>query len=163
MALAGLIHGMPSLRERLEEVMAAMQWQHADLMRASGQSSSVVSQWLGKGSKEIKSIGALEAAIYLERATGYSALWLAKGQGPKFASGKPLPAAHTAQEPAAPWENPAGTLYALRELLRRVPADMRRPFGDVLSGWAESGGQDDRTAALLALLGASEKRQTRAA
>lgn len=44
--------------------------------------SSAVSQWLGNGGKIIHSIGSIRAAIYLERATGYSALWLAKGEGP---------------------------------------------------------------------------------
>ena len=60
-----------------------MQWDHADLVRASGESSSVVSQWLGKGSKPINTIGKIETAIRLERATGFSALWLAKGVGAK--------------------------------------------------------------------------------
>ena len=73
-----------SLAERLEEVMQAMGWLHADVMRISGQTSSVVSQWRGKGSKDIKTIGKLEAAIYLERASGYSCLWIAKGMGPKM-------------------------------------------------------------------------------
>lgn len=65
--------------------MAAKGWEHADLVKHSGESSSVVSQWLGKGSKEIKSIGKLEAALNIEAASGYSALWVAKGKGPKMA------------------------------------------------------------------------------
>lgn len=70
--------------------MAAKRWKRPDLVRASGESSSVVSQWLGKGSKTIKSIGKLEAAEALERASGFAALWIAKGKGPKF---PPAPAA----------------------------------------------------------------------
>lgn len=72
---------MLSLKERLELLMKVMSWEHADLVRESGESSSVVSQWLGKGSKEIKSIGKMEAAERLEVATGFCALWIAKGKG----------------------------------------------------------------------------------
>lgn len=72
-----------SLQDRLAEVMAATGWGHADLMRVTGQSSSVVSQWLGKGSKIIQSIGKMEAAEAIERGSGFSALWVAKGIGPK--------------------------------------------------------------------------------
>lgn len=68
--------------------MSAMNWEHADLMRVSGQSSSVVSQWRGVGrGKVIQSIGKLEAAEAIERATGYSALLVAKGMGPKRVQG----------------------------------------------------------------------------
>lgn len=56
-----------------------------DLIRISGQSQSVVSQWLGKSSKLIKSIGKIEAAQALGRASGYESVWIAKGLGPKFA------------------------------------------------------------------------------
>ncbi len=64
---------MQTLQERLREVMAAKGWEQADLMRVSGESSSVVSQWLGKGSKEIKSIGKMEAAERIEAARRWSA------------------------------------------------------------------------------------------
>lgn len=77
---------MKSLKNRLAEVMAAMKWQHLDLVKISGQSSSVVSQWLGNGSKEIKTIGKMEAAERIEQASGFSALWVAKGLGPKHVS-----------------------------------------------------------------------------
>jgi transcriptional regulator with XRE-family HTH domain len=84
----GLILHMtaPPLKDRLREVMEAMAWTHRELMRVSGQSSSVVSQWLGSSTKEIKTIGKLEAAQAIERASGYSALWVAKGMGPKMAA-----------------------------------------------------------------------------
>ena len=81
----------PTLIQRLAEVMQAKDWTHADLMRVSGQSSSVVSQWLGKGTKTIHTIGKLEAAERLEAETGFSALWIAKGIGPKMATPKPAP------------------------------------------------------------------------
>lgn len=85
---------MTTLRERITEVMTAKGWEHSDLMRVSGQSSSVVSQWLGKGSKIIKTIGKIEAAQAIEAASGFSALWVAKGIGPKFAEEPKVPIAH---------------------------------------------------------------------
>ena len=83
-SLSWLNGRMPTLQDRLAEIMRAMNWQHADLVRVSGQSSSVVSQWRGKSSKLIKSIGSLDAAQRIEAASGYCALWVAKGQGPKI-------------------------------------------------------------------------------
>jgi len=66
-------------------MMRAKNWSHADVMRVSGQSSSTVSQWMGKGSKVIHTIGKIEAAQRLEAESGFAALWLAKGEGPKMA------------------------------------------------------------------------------
>lgn len=143
---------MATLKDRLEEVMRAMGWQHADVVRISQQSSSVVSQWLGKGSKDIKTIGKLEAALYLERASGYSALWIAKGIGPKMAAPSASRAALHAGEPPASYATPAQAIAALRAVLATVPQPMRAAFGEVLAAWAKEGGQDDRSAALLALL-----------
>lgn len=77
----------PTLTERLRQVMDAMRWEHADVVRISGQSSSVVSQWLGKGSKTIKSINKMDAAMKLAEASGFAALWIAKGEGPQRAGG----------------------------------------------------------------------------
>jgi transcriptional regulator with XRE-family HTH domain len=71
------------LASRLQKVLSDKGWQRADLVRESGESSSVVSQWLGAGSKAIKSIGDIETALRLEKSTGFSALWLAKGVGPE--------------------------------------------------------------------------------
>lgn len=87
-APGGLIAGMslpPSLKDRLLEVMASKGWTERDLIRVSGQSRSAVGQWLGKSKKEIKTIGRLEAVQAIERESGFSALWVAKGMGPKLA------------------------------------------------------------------------------
>lgn len=75
---------MPTLEERIKELMDAMGWDVPRVAAIAGVSQSAVSQWIGKGSKEIYSIGNLEAALLLERASGFSALWLAKGKGPKL-------------------------------------------------------------------------------
>jgi len=78
---------MSTLDERLREIMAANGWERRDLVRITGQSSSVVSQWLGHGSKTIHSIQKIEAALALERASGFSAAWIAKGIGAKRVPG----------------------------------------------------------------------------
>lgn len=63
--------------------MTEMGWEHADLVRVSGQSSSVVSQWLGRGSKEIHSIRKPEAAQLIAEASGYEPVWIAIGKPPE--------------------------------------------------------------------------------
>ena len=91
---------MSTLENRFREVMTTMSWSRQDLIRVTGQSSSVVSQWLGGGSKPIHSIGRIEAALAIERESGFFATWVAKGMGPKR-----RPAAPTWQvaEPGAPY------------------------------------------------------------
>ena len=74
---------MSELKERIEEVKASMNWNDTQMANAAGVSRSAVSQWAGKGSKIIHTIGDVEVALNLERATGYSALWIAKGVGHK--------------------------------------------------------------------------------
>ena len=69
----------------MEEFSQETGWDVGRIAKEAGVSSSAVSQWLGKGSKEIHSIN-IKPAIYLERATGYSALWLSKGELPKMVS-----------------------------------------------------------------------------
>lgn len=153
---------MSTLIERLTEVMDFMQWQQPDLMRESRQSSSVVSQWMGKGSKQIKTIGKMEAAIYLERATGFSALWIAKGMGPKrvtSSSSQGVQQLHALREPTPA---PYGLLELLERvgmLLAAVPPANRAAFADVLRGWAMDAGAADRIPALLALAAPLQKRQ----
>ncbi len=53
------------------------------MAKAAGVTPSAVYQWLGHGSKPINSIGDIEAAMRLAAATGFCALWIAKGKGPK--------------------------------------------------------------------------------
>lgn len=125
--------GEGTLQERLAEVMTAMKWGHADLVRVSKQSSSAVSQWLGKGSKTIHSIGKLEAAIYIEQASGFAALWVAKGIGPKMAS----------HPPPAPPKNftgkrtPTPSDWQLLEDLNWIPAEDRKAIQDDVHHRAE--------------------------
>ena len=140
---------MDTLEERLREVMDAMGWDRTDVMRVSQQSSSVVSQWLGNASKTIKTIGKLEAAIYLERATGFSALWIAKGMGPKRAhptaqrTSEPVRLHHvgepsngyTAQHPATIEQ----ALDCLENALSQAPEGSREIVATNLAGWVRDG------------------------
>lgn len=145
-----------TLIDRLQEVMNANGWDRQDLVRVSGQSSSVVSQWLGHGSKVIKSIGKQEAAEAIAAASGYCALWLAKGKGPKH------PAAITkleARSTQGVYATPLQVLAQMQQLLTTVDPELRGSFADILHGWARTGGAEDRSGALMALLRASEKQR----
>ena len=106
-----------SLTERMEEVMQALKWGRHDVMRVGGVSSSVVSQWLGNGSKPIKTIGDVEVAIKLQQATGYNAVWLAKGKGPKMATSSQLAADALHVRQITEWARglPADKLLKLHE------------------------------------------------
>jgi hypothetical protein len=78
---------MQNLQERMAEVVK----ERPDLAvgaiaKLCKVSSSAVSQWIGthgRTQKASKEIGSVRAAVMLERETGYSALWLAYGEGPK--------------------------------------------------------------------------------
>lgn len=135
--------------------MREMRWKYTDLVRISGQTQSVVSQWLGRGSKEIKTIGKLEAAIYIERESGFSALWVAKGMGPKRVS---RPGSLEVREPERDTYGNAAVLSQLARLLQGLSPAARKPFADLLQGWALDGGPEDRLPYLMALLQPLEKR-----
>lgn len=104
---------MKSLKERMNELKDTTGWSVSQIAGTAKVSSSAVSQWLGHGKKEIRSIGNIAAAMRLEKASGYRALWLAQGNGPKMVempaggpdAGDPLLAALTvvaeAIEPAS--------------------------------------------------------------
>ena len=129
--VSALNHVMPTLTERLQEVMHAMGWEHGDVVRVSGASSSAVSQWLGKGSKIIYSIGQQEAAEALSKASGYAALWIAKGTGPKFS-----------ERPQAQGQQQPSVALALPVVLRAIagaPAPVRNELAQVLALFAQSG------------------------
>lgn len=68
-----------------------MGWDDQAMSGVAGVSRSAVAQWRGQGSKIIHSIGNMQAAEKLERATGCAALWIAKGEGPKHVRGAAPP------------------------------------------------------------------------
>lgn len=61
--------------------MAATGWKVGDIAELCAVSSSAVTQWKDGPTKSIT----LEPAIKIERASGYSALWIASGKGEKLA------------------------------------------------------------------------------
>lgn len=144
---------MPNLEARLREVMQSKGWEHADVVRISGQSSSVVSQWLGGTKKEIKRIARVSAAVRLAEASGYSAEWIAEGIGPKHRTGGTPPAGlanHAAE--AGPGYGVLQLLDDLERVLQQVPAEQRDAVAINLAGWVRDGGAAHWKPALLALL-----------
>jgi hypothetical protein len=130
--------------------MATNGWQHADLVRISGESSSVVSQWLGKTDKPTKSIGRVRTALRLGEASGYCAEWIADGTGPK----KPPPRLvrpQLASEPAAAYTF-SDCLQDLAAALEALPAAHREAAATNLAGLARDGGAEHWMRALRPLL-----------
>lgn len=160
--ISALNDGVSDLQTRLAEVMTAMRWEHADLVRVSKQSSSVVSQWLGKGSKSkiIKSIGKMEAAENIERASGFAALWVAKGLGPKRIT-PPAPAVSLARSPIGTYSALEQTLADLAKLISEAPVEHRHAIASNLSGMALDGGASHWLLALLPLLTPAPEKQQR--
>jgi hypothetical protein len=74
------------LASRLKEVMDRCTWTAADVQQHSGASRSLVAQWLGKAARPVQTIGNVKAAVQLQEASGFSAVWLAIGEGPKMAA-----------------------------------------------------------------------------
>lgn len=82
---------MSTLKDRIQELMRASGMDERAMAKAAGVTPSAVYQWLGHGSKPINSIGDIEAATKLMWATGFSALWISKGKGPKYAHEQSAP------------------------------------------------------------------------
>ncbi|SEF19413.1 Phage repressor protein C, contains Cro/C1-type HTH and peptisase s24 domains [Variovorax sp. NFACC28] len=61
--------------------MAETGWSIGEIARRADVSSSAVSQWLNGQTASIR----IEPAIKLQQGSGFNALWLAKGKGPKKA------------------------------------------------------------------------------
>jgi hypothetical protein len=128
-----------TLIERLQIVMAAKGWKHGDLVSITGMSSSVVSQWLGHGSKTIKTIGKMEAALKLQAASGFSALWIAKGAGPRHAPPSSPPAhAPTAKEPAGRYHHGVvEAIHVIAAALSSASPTTRAAAASLLSSLAQ--------------------------
>jgi transcriptional regulator with XRE-family HTH domain len=78
---------MTDLEERIREVMGSTGWKTAaEVAKVAGVSRAAVAQWLGGVKDPAKVVNSikLEPAMKLEAATRYSALWIARGEGPKF-------------------------------------------------------------------------------
>lgn len=92
---------MKTLQERMADLMAATGWSVGKIAAVAGVTSSAVSQWVGHGDgKQSKSIGNIASALKLEKESGFSALWLAQGKGPKLVGPK-MPEAPMDEPPEA--------------------------------------------------------------
>lgn len=116
---------MSTLSERIEDLMRATGWTVPQVAAIAGVTPSAVHQWLGKGSKEIKSIG-LEAAILLAEQSGFRPLWISKGKGAKFSAVVDV-SARVIENPRLPGANisqldPDSTIARVVELMRETDA-----------------------------------------
>lgn len=145
---------MSTLQHRLERIMEEMRWTRAQLVEASGESSSVVSQWLGKGSKIIKTMGSLRAALRLQERTGYNALWIATGEPPEKPQNPSLQVEERPASYAGRWTDQQ-TLNHVEALCSRIHPELRPAFAELLQRSVLNGFTDQRTSAMLALVSAS--------
>lgn len=120
-----------------------------------GISASSVHQVLRGQTKAHTAENCVRAARFL----GVDPFWLATGQGPMLAHADPAIAAREAVASYSSGCTDADALSRLRQLLQRLPPDLRSTAADILSGWARTGGEDDRAAVLLGLAAIQVKRQ----
>jgi hypothetical protein len=115
------------LKARLRAVMDEMKWSRADLVREAEVSSPLVSQWLGGGSNPVTEMKKLDPAVRLEKKTGFSALWIAQGIGPRHVERDSQAAQQFSaggEAPAWPFQNidPATWWGLDPDLRRRIEA-----------------------------------------
>lgn len=97
-ALGGLISPM-SLSKRILEIVDAG-YKKSAIARAAGKSPAAVTQWISGETKEIKA----DSAAGIQAATGFSAVWIATGKGPKMAAvGNVSPAHERKRVPLISW------------------------------------------------------------
>lgn len=144
-----------TLQERMVELMTATGWTVGEIASIAGVTSAAVSQWIGNGrGKQSKSIGNMEAAVKLEKASGFSWLWLAKGKGPKLAS-----TPETSVEEVAREIRLEDALAVLTKALQKADKNARIALEPLLASMAkepEDAGQKSQL--ILKLLVTSEDR-----
>ena len=116
------------LKERVVEVMSAMGWTPKEFMRKAKISPSVMSQWK---SGEILSIGKVDTALRLQQETGFAAIWLAVGTGPKMANTSELASDsfHVKQITELARKLPADKLLKLHEMASKLSFPDPQPTG----------------------------------
>lgn len=117
------------------ELMTATGWTVGEIARIGGVTSAAVSQWVGNGKgKQSKSIGNVGAALKLEKASGFSWLWLAQGKGSKLVAEAP----QAQQEEARPEaDQVAHALEVLTKTLLKADDDVRLSLEPLLSSMAK--------------------------
>ena len=126
---------MSTLQERMVELMTATGWTVGEIARIAGVTSAAVSQWVGNGQgKQSKSIGNAEAALRLEKASGFSWMWLAQGKGPKLIEVEQAP--FPRQESLTEADQVAHALEILTKTLQKADEDVRLSLEPLLSSMA---------------------------
>ena len=116
-ALGGLISPM-SLSKRILEIVDAG-YKKSAIARAAGKSPAAVTQWISGETKEIKA----DSAAGIQSVTGFSAVWIATGKGPKMvAVGNVSPAQERKRVPLISWVQ-AGTWSEVQDTFAPGEAD----------------------------------------
>lgn len=116
-ALGGLISTM-SLSKRILEIVGAG-YKKSAIARAAGKSPAAVTQWISGETKEIKA----DSAAGIQAVTGFSAVWIATGKGPKMvATGNVSPAHERKRVPLISWVQ-AGTWSEVQDTFAPGEAD----------------------------------------
>lgn len=125
-----------TLQERMVELMTATGWTVGEIARIAGVTSAAVSQWVGNGQgKQSKSIGNAEAALRLEKASGFSWIWLAQGKGPKLVEVDQAPFPPQKSRPEA--DQLADALKVLTKALQKADKNARIAVEPLLSSMAK--------------------------
>jgi transcriptional regulator with XRE-family HTH domain len=123
-----------TLQDRMVELMTATGWTVGEIARIAGVTSAAVSQWVGNGAgKQSKSIGNAEAALRLEKASGFSWIWLAQGKGQKLAATEMVSVEEVAQEIQL-----ANALEVLTSALQKADKNTRIALEPLLASMANA-------------------------
>jgi transcriptional regulator with XRE-family HTH domain len=146
--------------DRLNQALTAARKTRAELAAAlrkptgeMGVSVSAIGQVLSGKTKMLTAENSALAARFL----GVNHLWLATGLG-LMRDEHPAPSATFVGERQATYVMPdEQVLRHLGDLFGRIKPELRTAAGDLLKAWARDGGEEDRSAALLQLIAASDK------
>lgn len=113
---------MTTLSKRILEIVDAG-YKKADIARAAGKSSAAVAQWISGDTKEIKA----DSAAGIQAATGFSAVWIATGKGPKMVGvSNVAPIQERARVPLISWVQ-AGNWSEVQDVYAAGEADTWEP------------------------------------
>ena len=127
--LAGLIPGM-ALKDRIQELVDAGH-KKSQLAKAAGKSPASVTHWLNGETHEIKS----DSAAGLQALTGFSAVWIATGKGPKYLTGhqKSEPAPSASAQATDAHRNLDAVLTSLASHIAEIDPSSREALGSQLA------------------------------
>lgn len=107
-----------ALSDRILEIVAAG-YKKSAIARAAGKSAAAVTQWISGETKEIKA----DSAAGIQAVTGFSAVWIATGKGPKMvAVGNVSPVYERKRVPLISWVQ-AGTWSEVQDTFAPGEAD----------------------------------------